>query len=42
MQETELRPLGREEPLDKEMTTHSSTLAWENPMDRGSLASYSP
>ena len=22
-------------PLEKEMATHSSILAWENPMDRG-------
>ena len=42
MQETWVQSLGREEPLEKEMATHSSTLAWENPMDRGSLASYSP
>ena len=27
--------LGREYPLEKEMTTHSSVLAWKNPMDRG-------
>ena len=25
--------LGREDPLEKEMATHSSTLAWKNPMD---------
>ena len=25
----------REDPLEKEMVTHSSVLAWENPMDRG-------
>ena len=23
-----------EDPLEKEMATHSSILAWENPMDR--------
>ena len=28
MQETRVRPLGREDPLEKEMATHSSTLAW--------------
>ena len=33
MQETWVRPLGQEDPLEKEMETHSSTLAW-NPMDR--------
>ena len=31
MQETWLRSLGREDPLQKEMTTHSSILAWEIP-----------
>ena len=29
MQETRVRYLGREDPLAKEMTTHSSTLAWK-------------
>ena len=33
--ETWVRSLGWEDPLEKEMATHSSTLAWENPMDRG-------
>ena len=28
MQETQVRLLGREDPLDKEMATHSSILAW--------------
>ena len=27
--------LGQEEPLEKEMATHSSTLDWKNPMDGG-------
>ena len=27
--------LAQEDPLEKEMTTHSSILAWEIPMDRG-------
>ena len=31
MQETQVRPLGREDPLEKEMATHSSILAWESP-----------
>ena len=31
MQETWVRSLGWEDPLEKEMTTHSSTLAWEIP-----------
>ena len=29
MQETWVRSLGREDPLEKEMVTHSSILAWE-------------
>ena len=28
MQETWVRSLGREDPLEKEMATHSSNLAW--------------
>ena len=28
MQETQVRSLGWEDPLEKEMTTHSSNLAW--------------
>ena len=31
MQETQVRFLGQEDPLEKEMTTHSSTLAWKIP-----------
>ena len=31
MQETWLQPLGQENPLEKEMATHSSTLAWRIP-----------
>ena len=31
MQETWVRLLGREDPLEKEMTTHSSILAWRIP-----------
>ena len=27
-QETQVQSLGREDPLEKEMTTHSSILAW--------------
>ena len=39
MRETQVQSLGREDPLEKEMVTHSSILAWripwtENPMDR--------
>ena len=29
--ETQLRLLGREDPLEKEMAIHSSTLAWKIP-----------
>ena len=31
MQEMQLRSLGPEDPLEKEMATHSSILAWEVP-----------
>ena len=31
MQEMWVRFLGQEDPLEKEMATHSSTLAWEIP-----------
>ena len=31
MQETQVRSLGWEDPLQKEMATHSSILAWEIP-----------
>ena len=31
VQETEVRSLGREDPLEKEMAIHSSTLAWRIP-----------
>ena len=29
MQESQVQPLGQEDPLEKEMATHSSILAWE-------------
>ena len=29
MRETQVRSLGREDPLEKEMATHSSILAWK-------------
>ena len=35
------RSLGREDPLKKEMATHSSIPAWKVPWT-GSLAGYSP
>ena len=31
MWETQVRSLGQEDPLEKEMATHSSILAWEIP-----------
>ena len=31
MQEMQVWPLGQEDPLEKEMATHSSILAWEIP-----------
>ena len=31
MQETWVRSPGQEDPLEKEMATHSSTLAWKIP-----------
>ena len=31
MLETQVRSLGKEDPLEKEMATHSSTLAWRIP-----------
>ena len=33
--ETWVLSVGQEDLLEKEMTTHSSILAWKNPMDRG-------
>ena len=35
MQETGLRSLGQEDPLEKGMATHSRILAWRILMDRG-------
>ena len=35
MRETWVRSLGREDPLEKEMATHSSTLAWRIPWREG-------
>ena len=31
IRETQVQSLGREDPLEKEMATHSSTLAWKIP-----------
>ena len=33
MWETRVRSLGGEDPLEKEMATHSSTLAWKIPWE---------
>ena len=35
MKEMQVLSLGQEDPLEEEMTTNSSILAWKNPMDRG-------
>ena len=35
MQEMQVQSLGQEDPLEEGMATHSSVLAWENPVDRG-------
>ena len=34
MQETQVRSLGQKDPLEKEMATHSSILAWEVPQTK--------
>ena len=41
MQETQVQFLGQEDPLEKEMATHSRILAWEIPQteEPGGLAS---
>ena len=41
MQETWVRSLCQEDPLEKEMATHSSTLAWKIHRQR-SMVGYSP
>ena len=40
MQETQVRSLGQEDPLEKAMDTHSSILAWRIPWTEN-LAGYS-
>ena len=42
MLETTVQSLGQEDPLEKEMVTHSSVLAWEIPWTERSLAGCSP
>ena len=39
MRETQVRSLGWEGPLEKEVATHSSTLAWKIPWEK---VGYSP
>ena len=34
MQETRVRSLGQDDPLEEGMATHSSVLAWRIPLDR--------
>ena len=41
MQETQVRSLGWEDPLEEEISTDSSVLAWEI-LWSGSLVGYSP
>ena len=41
MQETQ-ETLGHEDPLEKEIATYSSMLAWEIPWTERSLVGYSP
>ena len=42
MRETQVRSLGWEDLLEKEMVTHSSILAWKSPWMACSLVGYSP
>ena len=44
MQETRVRSMGREDPLEKKMVTHSSILAWRIPWTEkpGGLQSTGP
>ena len=42
IKETQVWPLGWEDPLEKEMATHSSILAWEIPWREEPGGLYSP
>ena len=42
VQETWVRSLGQKDPLEEEMATHSSTLAWTIPCVEEPGAGYSP
>ena len=41
-QETWVQTLGQEYPLEEEMATHSSVLAWEKSYGQRSLVGYNP
>ena len=42
MQETRIQFLDQEDPVEKEMATHSSILAWKESPGQRSLAGFSP
>ena len=42
MQGTQVPSMGQEDPLEKEMATHSSILAWKISHGQRKLAGYSP
>ena len=42
VQETQVRFLGQEDPLEKEMATHSSILAWKIPWAEECVRLHSP
>ena len=42
MEDTRVRALGQEDPLEKEMATHSSILAWKIPWTEDPGGLYSP
>ena len=42
IQKTQFQSLGREDPLEKGMATHSSILVWRIPWTERSLMCYSP
>ena len=42
MQETRVQSLGREEPMEKETSTHSGILAWRTPWTEKPGKLYSP
>ena len=37
----QIQPLSLEDPLEEDMATHSSILAWRTPMDKGARQGYS-